>query len=131
MRKNKKTDTSTSPEKDFEFGEAFELGDELEVPAHRQLRVERRGLGQVADLLLRLEGRLEDIEAADLRLARGRRHEASEDLHRGRLAGAVGPQKTDDLALGDAEAERVDRDAVAVALGEVADFDHRHDRFIR
>src|ERR1039458_10458445 len=44
-------------------------------------------------------GILEDIEPGHGGGAGGRRKEASEDPHGGGLAGAVRPQKTDDLAL--------------------------------
>src|SRR5690606_24095740 len=76
--------------------------------------------------LLHLERLLEDVEAVDLRAALRRRQEAGEDLHRRRLAGAVGPEEAEDLALLDGEVEVGDGDAVPVPLRQVLDFDHRH-----
>src|ERR1022692_209106 len=53
----------------------------------------------ISDALLDFVGILEDIEPGHRRGAGSRRKEASEDPHGGGLAGAVRPQKTDDLAL--------------------------------
>ena len=59
------------------------------------------------------------------------RQEAGEDLHGGGLAGAVGPEEAEDLALARrVKSRRVDRDPVAVPLGEVLDLDHRHETFL-
>ena len=53
------------------------------------------------------------------------RHVAGQDPHRRRLAGAVGPEEAEDLALVDAEADVVDGGEAAVLLGEVLNLDHR------
>ena len=49
--------------------------------------------------------------------------QALDHLERGRLAGAVGPQDAERLALLDAERDAVDGDVVAVALGQAVDRD--------
>jgi hypothetical protein len=51
---------------------------------------------------------------------------ALEDLGRGRLAGAVGAEQAEDLALADLEAHVGDGDVVPVALAEVLDVDRSH-----
>jgi hypothetical protein len=110
------------------------LGRHVEQPAvevERLLGVEElvevRLLGQVADpLVLRDVGR---PAAEDERLARGGKDEPQQELHRGRLAGPVGPEQAEDLAPADLEVERLERHLlaatpeVAVGLREVAGFD--------
>jgi len=49
-----------------------------------------------------------------------------DNLHRGGLAGAVGPEDPEDLAALHGERQVVDRDLVAVPLVQVLDFDDRH-----
>src|SRR5690606_28650274 len=61
-------------------------------------------------------------EHADV--ARGRELLPREHRHERRLAGPVAAEQPDDLVLLEAERHVVDRAHRAVALGEVADFDH-------
>ena len=107
--------------------QAFDLGDELEVPVDGHVGIERRILGQVADAALHLERLLEDVEAGDLGGAGSGGQEAGQDAHGGRLAGAVAAQKAQDFALGNVEGDVVERDEVSVTLGQIADFDHLKD----
>ena len=79
-------------------GHALDLGHELEVCAHRQVGVERRVLGQVADAPPHLQGLTEHVEAGHPRAAARSGHEAREDLHGGGLAGPVGTEKAHDAA---------------------------------
>ena len=58
--------------------------------------------------------------------ARVGRPQPADGLDRGGLAGAVGAEDGEDLALLDREGHAVDRRAVAVALDEVGDFDDVH-----
>ena len=57
-------------------------------------------------------------------LAGGRRVEAEDQAHRGRLAGAVGAEEPGHDAGLDGEREVVDRALVAVVLRQVASLDH-------
>ena len=57
--------------------------------------------------------------------AAGRQRDADEHLHRGRLAGAVWSEQSDDLALRHAEAHAIDGPKRAVQFGEVADLERR------
>ena len=68
---------------------------------------------QVPDALLDLEGLLEDVEACDRSCACRRREKAGEDAHRRCLPGAVGPEKSNDLAFGYGERNVVDGDRAA------------------
>src|SRR6478609_1665763 len=67
----------------------------------------RRDLGQVA--------------AADDDPSGGRGHEARDHSQRSRLAAARGAEEGDELALRHLEIEIVDRDEVAIALGQAPD----------
>ena len=57
------------------------------------------------------------VEAGDVGRARRGRQEAGEDAHRGRLSGAVGAQKADDLPLFHLKGDVVYRDIASVSLG--------------
>src|SRR6185312_8061909 len=95
-----------------------------QVGVGRHLQIEGRGLRQVADAPLHLDRVLEDVEAGDLRRAFGGRHEAGQDLHRGRLPCAVRAEKAEDLALANLEVQVVDCDEISVTLAEVLDLNH-------
>ena len=53
------------------------------------------------------------------------RKQRRQESDRRALAGAVGADEAEDLTLADGEAQVVDGDEIAVALGEVAHLDHR------
>ena len=103
------------------LAEAADLGDELEGLARGHVTVERPVLREVAeparehDALLGVPG----IEAEHLGATGGRREVAGQDLHGGRLAGAVGAEEGRHRALPDREAHRVQGGEVPVDLGEV------------
>ena len=65
------------------------------------------------------------VMAGDKGLSGGRRQVAGEELHRRALAGAVGAEKGDDLALIHAETDILDGRKAAVILREPLGFDHR------
>ena len=58
--------------------------------------------------------------------AGGLRIEAGDGAQQGGLAAARGTEEADELALGDIETDIAQGGEVAVALGEVADFEERH-----
>src|SRR4029077_2657573 len=66
------------------------------------------------------------IEAEDVDGARVGRAEPADRFDGGGLAGAVRPEDGEDLAGLDRERDVVDDSLVAVALGEVGDFDDVH-----
>ena len=98
-------------------GHSSQLGDEREILVHQHVLVERRVFGQVADPPAHRERILGHRMAGDLRLARGGRHEAREDLHGGGLAGAVRTEKAQDLARAHVEGDVVDGAVHAVVFG--------------
>ena len=86
-------------------------------------RVGRLGLQQRADLAQREPPR--SVRAAiDAHMAGRRLVEADHHPHGGRLTSAVRSEEPGDLAVGHHEAQVVDRDRRAVALGEPPDLDH-------
>ena len=90
--------------------------------------VEVRLLGQVADPLVLGDVGRRLVE--DQRVALGREEQAEQELDRGRLARAVGPEQAEDLAPVDLEVERLERldlrasPEVAVDLGQVPCLDN-------
>ena len=62
--------------------------------------------------------------AAPAHLAAVGREHAEHDPHRGRLAGAVGPDEAEQLAGLDGERDAVERDDVAVAAREIGQLEH-------
>ena len=64
-------------------------------------------------------------DAIDRDRSAGRRDQPRQHPHRRRLAGAVGAEQRDDLALRDFEADVVDGDAGAEVAGEAMGGDHR------
>jgi hypothetical protein len=104
--------------------DALDLGAEVQERLDVHVRVERRGLGDVADAPLDLQRLLEHVEAGDARRALRGRQVAGQDAHGGGLPGAVGPEEAEDLALLDPERDAVHRRRPAVALRQVLDLDH-------
>jgi hypothetical protein len=80
--------------------------------------VEYRLVGQVAHAAHHLGALLEAVEARDARRAAGGPQHAHKHLHGGGLAGAVGAEQAEHLALLDGEREVAHGDEVAVGLGE-------------
>src|SRR6516164_4426193 len=76
----------------------FQLRAIAQVLLDAHLRVERNTLGQIADVSAHVHRLCHHIEPGDLRDPTGRGQVSGKDSHRRRLAGAVGPQETDDLA---------------------------------
>src|SRR5688572_19018557 len=64
-----------------------------------------------------------DVVAHHARSAGGRAVEPGDDADERRFSGAVRPEKTEELALGDLEAHAAERDEVAIALRDVLDLD--------
>ena len=110
---------------DIRAGDAFQLRDEGKIIADLHFRIERRGFGQVADVLADVERLLNDIETGHAGFARSRGQEAGEDAHRGGFSGAVLAEKPNDFALADFEGNVFDRYIASVSLGQTFDFDHR------
>ena len=85
------------------FGDAVEAGLDLEHLARRKERVDIELLGHDADGPPGGSHVLLDVVAPDVRRAGGADHQPGEDVDQRRLAGAVGPEKPEKRAGGNAE----------------------------
>jgi hypothetical protein len=103
----------------------FKLGAEAEEFVHAHLGVERDVFRHVADAFAHLDRISDDIVTGDADAAVGRRQVAGEDFHRRALAGAVGPEKADDLALVHMEVDSLHGTESRIRLRQVLDFDHK------
>ena len=104
-------------------GDFFQPGGEEQVFLAGHIHVERGQLGQIADGALdqlRFGG---DAVSIHQHLALGGAQVAGHDVHGGGLAGAVGAQKAENLAVGHGEAQMVHSQVGAIALDKIAYFD--------
>ena len=102
------------------------LADELVAP---ELAVPGAvALADVADRAADVALGGDDVVAGDLRGPGGRRDEGGEHPQGGRLAGAVGAEEGDELALGDLEVEAAHGLDGLLVRGEVAGQSPGHDR---
>ena len=105
------------------------LATNVEVRVDLHLGIERRGFGQIPDVLFDIEGLLDDIESGDGGFAGGGREEAGKDAHGGGFSGAVFAEKTHDFALRYFEGNILDSDMACVSLGQTFDFNHMYISF--
>jgi hypothetical protein len=101
---------------DVAHGDTPQLTHVAKVLGHAEVLVQAERLREVADVRARVPRR----PAEQLRLARRRLHHATQDLERRRLAGAVGPDESEDLPGADLEIDAAHRRDRAVALDEPA-----------
>jgi hypothetical protein len=99
-------------------GEATNLRHEVQVVSNRQLRVQRGGLGEVADPLADGHGVLEDIVASHHADPIRGWKVACEHAHRGGLARTVGADEAHHLAPSYFEAHPVDGHPVSKPPGD-------------
>src|SRR5260221_584525 len=85
--------------------EAVQARDELEDLEAREVRIQERLVGQVADVALERDRVGVAVAAEDRRAARARAQQAHEQADRRRLARAVRPEEAHDLAALDAQGE--------------------------
>jgi len=97
------------------LGHAMQFGHQQHVLAHRQVGIDVGLFGHHADVPACRAGRLRHVVAGDDGLPFGGRDVAGEHAGRRALARAVGAEEAEDLAAGDAEADVIDRHAVAEA----------------
>ena len=71
-----------------------------------------------------LEGLFENIESRDRGAARGRRHEARQNAHRGGFARAVGSQETHNFTPADLEIQVPDGGLASVTFCQILDLNH-------
>ena len=98
-----------------------------DIVGDRQVGEQRIGLEDDAEVALGRRQR-RDVPPLLVDGAGGLRIEAGDGAQQGGLAAARRTEEADELALGDIETDIAQRGEVAVALGEVADFEkgHRH-----
>ena len=101
----------------------MDLGEEAEVLAPGQQLVKRQRLRSEADAGAVFRP-ARGAAPGDRDLARVGSQQSGADRHRGRLAGAVGAEQAEDLAVADRKRQRVDRDAGAVPLADLLDPEH-------
>ncbi len=98
--------------------DAAQIGDEVEVLEDGHVLVQRRVLGQVADVAAHLDALVIDVVARDVGASGRGREERREDLHRRRLARAVRPEEAEHFAAPHVERDVVDGGAArAIVLG--------------
>src|SRR5581483_12100298 len=98
-------------------GDGVEVGHELEVFAPGQLFVKEGVIGDVAEDAFRLERLPLDVVAADSGGAGGRVEQTAEHLDGGGLAGAVGAEEAEKLALAHLQVHVIHRRERAELLG--------------
>ena len=101
--------------------ELAQAGREIQVLPHRQVVVERELLRHVADFSFYALAAVGEIQAAHRRGTRGGQQQAAEHPDGGGLAGAVGPEKTEDLPPLNAERDVVHCGKIAELDGEPPD----------
>src|SRR2546428_360123 len=96
---------------------------EAQVLLHREIAVQRRLLEDEADAATGLEVIAYDVVSGDTRRAPSGTQQRGEQMDGGRLAGAVGPEEPEELALPHLEVEVVERADRAEVFAEAAGFD--------
>ena len=104
---------------------AVQRGDELEVPAAAQIRIEARLLDEAGDAVEGARPVDDGVAAEQLRRALVGPDQPEQDPQRCRLPGAVGAEVAVDVAGADRQVHVVDRGDVSVALDEPTRFDGR------
>ena len=107
---------------------ALQVIHKVEVVLHRHVEVERRLLGKITYLLLRLKGILEHVDTAYRGGAARRREVPGDYVHGCGFACAVRPEEADYLALVYLEGDVGHAPLVAVKLCQAVDFDHLQNR---
>ena len=101
----------------------IERAEERQGLARRDLVLQCRRLQRRADFLLHFTRPAPGIDAADVDCAFVRFTQSDDTLDRRRLAGAVGADESEDLAVSDLEADAARRFDAAVAFLEILDGD--------
>jgi len=107
-------------------GTAVEAREIREVVTGAQVAINGQVAGQVSDETPCGETVAMAVDAEDRRAPAGRPQQIEQQPDRRRLAGAVGSEQSDDLALLGGEAQPVDGGPAAVALAQVGGFEGRH-----
>ena len=109
----------------FVFVDAAQFRPEGDVAAHGHIGVDGHALRQIADAAPRFHRIARRHHARRSGSAFARRHEAGQHTHGAGFARAVGTEQADDFAFFRFEADVINRKVIAVAFGQVGDFDHK------
>ena len=101
-----------------------ESRDELEELRARQLFVDERAVGNEPELALRGDRIVDDIDAADVDGAARRPSNSGDHPQRRRLAGAIGTEEAEQLALRHFQVDAVDGGEFPVPFRQVRELDH-------
>ena len=105
-------------------GHVVNVGVEVEVFHHGQVGIEPEALAHVADFRFDGLGLADDVMPGHPGLAAVGRHDRRKQAHGGRLAGAVGTDKAENLTLLDGQGEAVESSNRIECLGETLGTDH-------
>ena len=100
-------------------GEAVKMTLMREVLAHPQFFVQARRLEDDPDAAAQGSGIAEQVEPENGGGAAGWPNEGGKDAEESGLAPAVRPEQAEDLTRSDAQGKMIERDTIAVAMGEV------------
>ena len=106
------------------FLHALDVVDKVQVLVYSHVEVQGRILGQIADVLLGLQGIFQNVDARYLGSAGGGRQIAGDYIHRSGLTSAVGSKEANDLALVDGKGDVGNASLVAIGLGQSGYFNH-------
>ena len=101
--------------------QALQIRLELQVAAHRQVEVQRLLLEHHADVAQGLRGVAAHRDTGDLDVTLVGSKQAGQHLEQRGLACAVGPEQCDELARRQRQRQRIERDPLAIALGQAVD----------
>jgi hypothetical protein len=104
--------------------ETVGTGEKAQVLQHAEIRVKGKTLCHVAQPRARLGRGMAQVEPGHLYLSGRHRQQPAEHAKGGGLAGAIGAQQTEDLALLHAEADALNRIEIPEAALQVADLDY-------
>ena len=79
--------------------QAIDSAKEFDILSHFQVRIERKALAHIADMLFNILLSGPYVEACDSPLSRSRTAQSAKNPHRCRLSGPVRPEKTKNLTL--------------------------------
>lgn len=94
-----------------------------------QIRVQGVVLGQIPYFLLDVQWMIRHGKITDKGGARGLGEVPRDDLHQGAFPGAIGPQETHDLLVGNGEGYGIERFLLSVGFGEVFYLNRHRKRF--
>src|SRR5438874_1895508 len=106
--------------------QTLDAGTKTQVFPDTHVGIKRAILRHVTDAPPDFDGFPENVEAVNRSPAGGRRQVAGQDAQSRRLAGSIGAEKTNDLALGNLKRYVANGSVIAVVFGQIGNVDHSH-----